>query len=259
MATTPKQSLAARAGYIAYGLGSYVAFLATTLYAVGFVGNFWPTLGFGTLPSMDVGRTASLGEALLIDAALLALFAVQHSTMARSGFKRWWTRYIPEPLERSTFVLAASLCLALLFWQWRPIGSEVWNVSQGAGAYFAIGVSLIGWAIVVLSTFMIDHAELFGLRQVWSAVFGRSNPSSEFRTPGFYRFVRHPLYFGFLLAFWATPVMTVGHLLFAALSSGYILVGIWLEERDLVSQFGDTYRAYRRRVRALVPIPRRER
>ena len=249
-----------RTAYLTYGGICYLAFLLTISYAIGFGGNYWQEFGW-TGPwfrSMDVGPAAPIEEAILVDGLLLALFAVQHSVMARPGFKRGWTRVVPTAIERSTFVLAASLCLALLFWQWRPVGSVVWDTSSSGLAIALIVVSLAGWAIVLLSTFMIDHADLFGLRQVVSAFRGRPIPAAEFTTPGFYRAVRHPLYLGFIIAFWATPVMTVGHLLFAGATTAYILGAIQLEERDLVAHYGEAYRAYRRRVGMLVPLPHRD-
>ena len=253
-------SLIKRTGYLAYGLVSYAVFFVTFLYAIGFVGNFWLAFGWSgeLFRSMDFGGPpAPVGEALVIDALLLGLFAVQHSVMARAGFKRIWTRIIPEPIERSTFVLAASLCLALLYWQWRPIGTTIlWNVSAQPMEAVLLGVSLVGFLIVLLATFMIDHFELFGLRQVWSAFRGRPAPSQKFRTPFFYRAVRHPIYLGFMIAFWATPIMTLGHLVFAAATTAYMLVAIQLEERDLVRMYGDAYRDYRRRVWMLLPLPR---
>src|SRR5262245_5786581 len=243
-----------------YGLLCYLVFQVTLVYAIGFVGNFWSVFGLHAtwLHGMDHGRSASLGEALVVDAALLGLFAVQHSVMARGWFKRSWTRIIPSAVERSTFVLAASLCLAVLFWQWRPIGSVVWSVG-GPLATLLVVVSLTGWLIVAASTYMIDHFDLFGLRQVFDAFRGRAPAEGKFATPAFYRLVRHPIYFGFIVAFWATPVMTVGHLVFAAATTGYILVAIQLEERDLIARYGDTYRDYRRRVAMLVPNARRSR
>jgi len=246
--------------YWVYGLLCYAAFLSTILYAIGFSGNFWRAFGWegSFFHSMDVGTAAPIGEALAIDTVLLGIFAVQHSVMARVGFKRWWTRIVPPALERSTFVLAASLCLALLYWQWRPIGSTVWQAPPGTPSLVFVGVSLAGWATIVLSTFMIDHFELFGLRQVAFAFGDRTRATVGFSTPAFYRLVRHPIYLGFIVAFWATPVMTMGHLLFAGATTAYILLGIQLEERDLIAHYGEAYRAYRRRVRMLVPIPRRD-
>ena len=253
-------NLAKRTGYLLYGLISYAIFFATFVYAIGFVGNFWQSFGWtGDLfHSMDFGGPpAPIGEALLVDALLLGLFAVQHSVMARAGFKRVWTRIVPEAIERSTYVLAASLCLALLFWQWRPIGTTIlWNVSHGPMEAVLLGLSLLGFLIVLLATFMIDHFELFGLSRVWNTFRGRGARELEFRTPLFYRAVRHPIYLGFIIAFWATPIMTLGHLVFAAATTGYVLIAIQLEERDLIRRYGDVYRDYRRRVWMLVPLPK---
>jgi len=252
-------SSGSRVAYRAYGLFCYGFFLALNAYAVAFVGNYWALLGWegAWFRSLDAGASASLLEAIAIDAALIAVFGVQHSVMARRSFKAWLTRFVPSDLERSTYVLASTLCLAVLFWQWRPIGPVLWDVSDGALGLALAGVSLIGWLIVVRSTFLFDHAELFGLRQA----FGRPDTSpgaTEFSTPSFYRAVRHPLYFGFLVAFWATPIMTVGHLVFAAGMTLYVLIAIPLEERDLSARFGEEYATYRKRVRALLPIPRSE-
>jgi len=232
-----------------YGLVAYVFFLATFLYAIGFVGNL-PLLP----KTIDSGAAAPLAETLLVDLALLGLFAVQHSVMARRGFKRWWTTVIPEAMERSSFVLAATAVLALLLWQWRPIAEPViWSVSDPVGRGLLQGVFWLGWAVLLISTFLINHFELFGLRQVWANLRGQALPAPVFHTPLFYRHVRHPIYLGFILAFWATPQMSAGHLLFAAGSTGYILVGIWFEERDLVAQFGQRYLMYRKQVGMLVP------
>jgi protein-S-isoprenylcysteine O-methyltransferase Ste14 len=243
-------SATVRAGYLAYSVVCYAVFLATILYAIGFVGNFWQVLGLRVAQP-----ESSLLEALLVDLSLLAVFALQHSGMARPRFKRWWTRTVPAVVERSTYVLAASLCLDLLFWGWRPLGTTVlWQLS-GTAAEIAIGISLVGWAIVFASTYMIDHFDLFGLRQSWYAFRGRTYPELEFATPGLYRAVRHPIYLGFVIAFWATPTMTLGHLVFAGVTTGYILVAIQLEERDLIDRYGALYESYRRRVGMLLPLP----
>jgi protein-S-isoprenylcysteine O-methyltransferase Ste14 len=233
-----------------YGVVVYTFFLPTFLYAILFVGNV-------LVPkSIDTGEAAPLGEALVVDTLLLALFALQHSVMARRSFKRWWTRLVPPAIERSTFVLAATLVLALLLWQWRPIaGPTIWNVESAAGANLLLGLFWLGWAVLLASTFLINHFELFGLRQVFARLRGRDLPAPRFVTPVLYRYVRHPIYLGFLLGFWATPVMSAGHLLFSIMTTGYILVGIAFEERDLVAQYGARYRAYREQVGMLLPKP----
>ena len=240
-----------RIAALIYGLVAYAFFVVTTAYAVGFVS------GFGVPKTIDSGTQAPLAETLVVDLVLLAIFALQHSIMARKSFKRWWTTFVPEPVERPTYVLFSTLALALLLWQWRPLPAVVWQINDPVAAMAVQGLALLGWAIVFLSTFMINHFELFGLQQVFVNLDGRSVPDGEFQTPGFYKFVRHPLYFGFLIAFWAAPVMTWGHLLFAVATTGYTLVGIALEERDLVDLFGDEYRAYRKRVAMLIPFLRR--
>lgn len=228
-----------------YGLTVYALFLATFCYAIGFIGNI------GVAKAIDTGAPVALAEALLIDVALLALFAVQHSLMARRWFKRAWTRIVPPALERSTYVLAASVVLALLLWQWRPIAQPViWTVDSPLGVQSLRGVFWLGWTVLLVSTFLLNHFELFRLRQAFA---GAEAPAAQFRTPFLYRYVRHPIYLGFVLAFWAAPVMTAGHLLFAAGATGYILVGIAFEERDLIAQFGDEYRRYRQRVGMLLP------
>ena len=240
-----------RIAALVYGLAAYALFVIATVYAVGFVS------GIAVPKTIDGGTPAPLAEALVVDLVLLAIFALQHSIMARKPFKRWWMQFVPEPVERPTYVLFSTLALILLFWQWRPIPAVVWQIGDPALAMAVQGVALLGWAIAFLSTFMISHFELFGLQQVFVYLDGRSIPNGEFRTPGLYKLVRHPLYLGFLIAFWAAPVMTFGHLLFAVATTGYVLVGVMLEERDLVDLFGDDYRAYRKRVAMLIPFIRR--
>jgi protein-S-isoprenylcysteine O-methyltransferase Ste14 len=230
-----------------YGLVSYIIFFLTFLYAIGFV------LGVMVPKTIDNGPAGSMTEALIVNLLLMSLFAVQHSVMARPQFKAWWTQFVPKSVERSTYVLFASLALVLLFWQWRPMPAVVWQVADPQIALIITGLSLLGWLIVLTSTFLINHFELFGLHQVANNLTGRSMPAPCFRTPLYYKFVRHPIYLGFIIAFWAAPVMTVGHLLFAAVTTAYIFVGILLEERDLVDLFGDDYRHYRDRVSMLVP------
>jgi methanethiol S-methyltransferase len=230
-----------------YGLFAYVTFLGAFSYAIAFVGNV------GVPKSVDSGVQAPLVQSLIVDALLLGLFAVQHSVMARKGFKRMWTRVVPRALERSTFVLFASATLILMYWQWRPITGIIWSMTDPTMVTISWSVFAIGWLLVLVSTFLINHFELFGLNQVFASVRGRALPELEFKTPGLYRYVRHPIYLGFILAFWATPVMTFGHLLFAVATTGYILLGIWFEERDLIEQFGQRYRDYRKEVSMLLP------
>jgi protein-S-isoprenylcysteine O-methyltransferase Ste14 len=232
---------------VAYGSIAYGVFLATFLYAVGFVG------GIVVPKTVDTGALAPWPAALIVDTLLLGLFAVQHSVMARPAFKRRWTRVVPEQIERSTYVLFASLVLILLFWQWRPIPAVVWSVDSAVGSAVLWAVFWAGWGVVLLSTFLISHFELFGLTQVIRHWFGRPTPEPVFYTPLLYRHVRHPLYLGFLMALWAAPVMTAGHLLFAIGSTGYILIGIRLEEHDLIALFGDRYLRYREQVAMLIP------
>lgn len=234
---------------VLYGGVAYTLFLGTILYAIAFVG------GLPIPKTIDSGAPSPLPLALIVNTALLGLFAVQHSVMARPAFKRWWKAIVPDSVERSTYVIFSSLALVLLFWQWRPMPQPIWSVTGPIGVVVLQVVFWAGWALVFLSTFLINHFELFGLRQVWCRLTGRTLPPPAFRTPSLYRHVRHPLYLGFLLAFWSTPVMTMGHLLFAAATTGYILIAIQLEERDMITVFGDRYRRYREQVSMLIPLP----
>lgn len=237
---------------VLYGFVAYAAFLFTIVYAIGFVGNL------AVPKSIDSGAAGPLVESLIVDVLLLGLFAIQHSVMARPGFKRWWTRLVPRSVERSTYVLFASLALLLLYWQWRPMLEPIWIVEAPIAAAVLSAISGFGWILLVVSTFMISHFELFGLKQVFARLLGRELPAPQFHTPMLYKRVRHPIYLSFLLAFWATPVMTTGHLLFALATTGYILIAIQLEERDLIHLFGDKYRSYRSQVAMLLPLPRRK-
>ena len=230
-----------------YSVLAYILFLAVFLYLIGFVENV-------LVPkSIDSGPSGDIVGSLLIDAGLLALFALQHSIMARPGFKRVWTRIVPEETERSTFVLLASLALALVCWQWRPLPHAVWSVDDPIGSKALLAVSWSGWGLLLLSTFLISHFHLFGLSQGLARLLGHTPPEPAFITPFLYRWLRHPLYAGFILAFWAAPRMTLGHLFFAVATTGYIFVGIWFEERDLIAYFGDRYRQYRATVGMLFP------
>jgi protein-S-isoprenylcysteine O-methyltransferase Ste14 len=236
---------------IGYGAASYVVFVAAFLYAIGFVGNI-------VVPrSVDHGLPAPIGQALLVDVLLLGAFAVQHSVMARPAFKRWWTPFVPPSVERSTYVWLSSAVLLLLYWQWRTMPAVIWDVRQPAGHMVLWAVFWLGWAIVFASTFMINHFDLFGLRQVYLAWRGKPYSELAFRTHLLYRLVRHPLMLGFVVAFWAAPTMTAGHLLFAIATTAYILIALQLEERDLMATLGNQYRDYRRDVPMLVPVPRR--
>ncbi len=233
-----------------YGVVSYAIFFATFLDAIGFVGNIWVPR------SMDSAPVTSVGAALLIDSLLLGIFAIQHSVMARPAFKRWWTRIVPVAAERSTYTLLSSIALIVLFWQWRPIGQVIWNVESEPGRTLLYAGFAFGWLLVLVSTFLINHFDLFGLRQVWLEFRGRQYTPPQFGTPVLYRIVRHPLYVGWFFAFWCTPMMTAAHLLFAILTTGYILIAIQLEEHDLVDAHPE-YASYRQRVPMLIPFLKR--
>ncbi|OAJ71467.1 hypothetical protein A7976_08085 [Methylobacillus sp. MM3] len=235
-----------------YGAVSYLIFFVTFLYAVGFVGNL-------VVPkSIDSGVAGAFGLSLLIDVLLLGLFAVQHSVMARPAFKRWWTRFVPQVVERTTYVLLSSLALILLFWLWQPMQGVVWSIENVAGRNVLWALFWIGWVIVLTSTFLINHFDLFGLRQVYLYSKGQEYTNIGFKTPFLYRLVRHPIMLGFIVAFWATPHMTVGHLAFAIITTVYILIALQFEEHDLVSYYGEAYEKYRRQVSMILPFPRKK-
>ena len=236
-----------------YGTVAYLVFLLAFLYAIGFTGNFLVPKG------IDDGDLGSVGQAILVNVLLLGLFAIQHSVMARPGFKRWWTRFVPESIERSTYVLFASLILLLLFWQWRPMTGTVWSVTGSTSSTILWVVFGLGWAGVLLSTFMIGHFHLFGLTQVTLNLRGGEPEPPTFKSPGFYKLVRHPIMVGFIIGFWATPEMTTGHLLFAAVTTVYILIAIQFEEHDLAEMLGQAYSDYRARVPGLIPFTKRGR
>lgn len=235
----------------AFGMVAYGAFLGAFVYAIGFVAD-------ATVPkTINSGQAGPVTQALLVDLLLLANFALQHSGMARQPFKRWLISFVPASMERSVYVLIASLVLILLFWRWQPIPAVVFEVHEPVFVWLLRGLSLLGWLIVLLGTFMINHSELFGLQQVYITFAARPFEAPRFKTPFLYRFIRHPIYLGFIIAFWATPLMTVGHLLFAMMTTAYIFVGIFLEERDLTALYGDDYRKYKSQVGKLIPIIRR--
>ena len=240
-------SLVGRIATFVYGVVAYMIFFGTFLYAVGFVGNF-------IVPkSMDSAPEGPLGYALLVNMALLGMFALQHSVMARPAFKRWWTRIVPQPAERSTYVLFSSAALILLFWLWQPLGGVIWHVQEPISRGILLSLFAFGWLLVLVSTFLINHFDLFGLRQVYLYLRGKEYTPVNFRMPGPYKYVRHPLYVGWLFAFWATPTMTVTHLVFALATTAYILLAIQLEERDLLAAHGEAYAVYRRQVPMLFP------
>jgi protein-S-isoprenylcysteine O-methyltransferase Ste14 len=242
------------AGLVAvlFGVVAYGVTLVALLYLIGFTGNL-------VVPkSIDSGTAGPLLQSVIVDTLLIGVFAIQHSVMARPGFKRWWTQIVPASVERSTYVLFASFALLLLYWQWQPIPTPVWTVDNPVAAGAIDAVFWLGWVVLVASTFLLNHFELFGLSQVFMRLFGEQPSAAKFRTPLLYRYVRHPIYLGILLAVWATPAMTVGHLLFALVNTAYILIGIQLEEHDLIQQFGDRYRRYRRHAAMLVPLPGRK-
>jgi len=234
-----------------YGAISYVIFFVTFLYAIGFVGNIIVPKSIDTLPT-----AGTFWRGLLANVILLSIFAIQHSVMARPAFKKWWTKFVPKPVERSTYVLFSSLALIFMYWQWRAMPDPIWTVTNPIGVYLLWLLFFIGWGLVLFSTFLINHFDLFGLRQVDTYRRGEEYKHLPFGTPVVYRIVRHPIMLGFIIAFWSTPNMSVGHLLFAAVTTAYIIVAIQLEERDLVSFHGEAYEQYRQEVSMLVPIPK---
>lgn len=241
----------ARAIAFSYGAVCYIFFLVTFLYAIGFVG------GFAVPKTIDSGAEGPIVTAIIVNVILMGIFALQHSVMARPVFKRWWTGFVPKPVERSTYVLLTNLALCLMFWQWQPMTGTIWQAESTVLVTALWTLHAAGWMLVLLSTFIINHFDLFGLRQVYLHLQQRADGHPEFKVTWLYKFVRHPLLLGFIIAFWATPTMTAGHLLFAVVTTAYILIAIQLEERDLIAVFGDTYRNYRRRVSMIIPGPAR--
>ena len=246
-----RSSKITRLAAFVYGLICYATFLVTILYTCGFVGNFVVPRSIDSMPTMP------WYNAILIDTVLLGIFSIQHSVMARQGFKQWWTQFVATPIERSTYVLFSSLCLIALFYFWQPIGGNIWTVTNSTAVAILYTLFAAGWVIVLATTFLLNHFDLFGLRQVWLYLKGKEYTQLQFATPSFYKYVRHPLYVGLLLAFWSTPTMTATHLVFALMMTAYILIGIQLEERDLVDLYGQTYADYRRRVPMLIPFTHR--
>ena len=240
-----------RTMFFLYGVICYTIFFGTFLYAIGFVGNLFVPKG------LDSGAEGPLAQALLINAGLLGLFAIQHSVMARRGFKKVWTKIIPKPIERSTFVLFTCVCLILMFVNWQPMGGIIWDVQDPVGQVVLYSIFALGWLLVLMATFLINHFDLFGLRQVWLYLRGKEYTPVKLVNPWLYKYVRHPLYLGFLLGFWATPTMSIAHLLFAIATTGYILIAIQLEERDLIAEHGQAYANYRREVPMLIPFKRK--
>lgn len=237
--------------FLLYGIVSYALFFGTYCYAVGFVTNLLVPSGLDSVPS------APVGTAIAINVGLLLLFAIQHSVMARPVFKKWWTTIVPEPIERSTYVLLSSICMIALFIFWQPMGGVIWSFEAGSTYWLLQSISLVGFLIVLVSTFLINHFDLFGLRQVWLFFTVKPYTQLKFRTPFFYKYVRHPLYLGWMIAFWAAPVMTVAHLMFAIICTIYMLTAIKLEERDLMSAFGDQYAKYREQAPMLIPFTKK--
>lgn len=234
--------------FLLYAIVAYLIFFGTFCYAIGFVNSLFVPKHIDSPPTLD------LSLALLVNAGLLTLFALQHSIMARPAFKQWWTKFVPEPIERSTYVLLSSLCLILLFSYWQPLGGVIWQVESDSARNLLISISLFGFGIVLVSTFLINHFDLFGLRQVWLHFSGKKYEPLIFRTPFFYKYVRHPLYLGFMIAFWATPTMTAAHLFFAIMTTAYMFTAIQFEERDLIKHFGPKYQDYKRSAPMIIPF-----